>query len=68
MSHADLTVYSGSTHQADRRCIRGVRFTVGNICDEIASGSKLKIMSHADLTVYSGSTHQADRRLIKRRI
>ena len=29
MSHADLTVYSGSTHQADRRCIRGVRLQLG---------------------------------------
>ena len=44
MSHADLTVYSGNTHQADRRCISGVRlqYSVGNTCDEIASGSKLK--------------------------
>ena len=28
MSHADLTV-SGSTDQADRRCIRGVRLQYG---------------------------------------
>ena len=37
-------------------------FTVGNICDEIASGSKLKQCQTLILTV-SGSTHQADRRL-----
>ena len=44
-------------------------FTAGNICDEIASGSRLKkchTASHADFkTVYSGSTHQADRRCIR---